>query len=296
METSAIAPATTLFSPISSLRKYFNIFRVSLIERMAFRGDFFLGSIMRFLPMVTTILLWQAVYSGAGGADQNLGSGSRTYSLDDMIAYLLMIHISRMFSSMPGLATGLAGEIRDGSLKKYLLQPLDLIGYLISYRAAHKVAYITMSALPYALLFGICAFCGFFHGVPDAPTWVGYLAALVLAFFVGFFFELCIGLSGFWLLEVTSFVWIINTVTFFISGQLVPLDLLAKQMPWLVVVSSYLPFQYLAYFPAAIFVGKIHGEDLVRGLVIEFSWAVLLALLARVLYIRGLRRYSAFGG
>ena len=59
-----------------------------------------------------------------------------------MIAYLLLVHISRMFSSMPGLASGIAREIREGTLKKYLIQPLDLLGYLISYRAAHKMTYI----------------------------------------------------------------------------------------------------------------------------------------------------------
>src|SRR5438445_12563967 len=50
------------------LRKYGNILRVALIERMAYRGDFLLGSVLRFLPMVTTILLWQAIYAGSGQA------------------------------------------------------------------------------------------------------------------------------------------------------------------------------------------------------------------------------------
>ena len=65
-----------------------------------------------------------------------------------MIAYLLLVHISRMFSSMPGLATGMARDIRDGTIKKYLIQPLDMMGYLLSYRAAHKTAYIATTALP----------------------------------------------------------------------------------------------------------------------------------------------------
>ncbi len=67
-----------------------------------------------------------------------------------MIAYLLLTHISRMFSSMPGLAGGIARDIREGTLKRYLIQPVDMIGYLLSYRVAHKVAYIVTSALPYA--------------------------------------------------------------------------------------------------------------------------------------------------
>ena len=47
------------------LVKYLAIFRVSLSERMTYRGDFLLGTILRFLPMVTTILLWQAIYAGS---------------------------------------------------------------------------------------------------------------------------------------------------------------------------------------------------------------------------------------
>ena len=41
----------------AKLRKYLRIYRVSLTERLVYRGDFFLSTILRFLPMVTTILL-----------------------------------------------------------------------------------------------------------------------------------------------------------------------------------------------------------------------------------------------
>ena len=143
------AAADSVVRPLSSvLRKYSRIFRVSLIERLHYRGDFFFSTILRFLPMLTTILLWRAVYIGAG---QTNGTTSLAgYDYHDMVAYLLLVHISRMFSSMPGLASGIARDIRDGTLKKYLIQPLDMIGYLVSYRMAHKVAYIVTSFLPYA--------------------------------------------------------------------------------------------------------------------------------------------------
>ena len=134
------------YRPVLTLRKYFNICRISLIERLAYRGDFFLSTVLRFLPLITTILLWQAIYAGVEG------DTIADYTLHEMIAYLLLVHISRMFSSMPGLAPGIARDIRDGNLKKYLLQPIDMIGYLLSYRAAHKAAYIVASSLPYALL------------------------------------------------------------------------------------------------------------------------------------------------
>src|SRR5215471_1206843 len=87
------------------LRKYLNIFRASLVERMAYRGDFLLGTVLRFLPVLTTVLLWEAIFAGAtpkdGNVDDVVLSG---FTRDQTIAYLLLIHVSRMFSSMPGLA------------------------------------------------------------------------------------------------------------------------------------------------------------------------------------------------
>lgn len=267
------------------LRKYFTIFRISLIERLTYRSDFFLSSALRLLPMVTTILLWSAVYQGS--SQPKLGG----FGLSEMIAYLLLVHISRMFSSMPGLAGGIALDIREGTLKKYLLQPLDMLGYLIVYRVAHKIAYIVTSFLPYALLFFLCR--GYFDALPDLATFGAYLLSLALAFAVGFYFEACIGMVGFWLLEVTSLLYIVNTLNYFISGHMFPLDLLPGPV---VQVLKLLPFQYMAYFPAAVFLGKVQGAALWQGLLAEAVWALALMLLARGLFHVGLRRYSAYGG
>jgi ABC-2 type transport system permease protein len=271
------------------IAKYWRIFRVSLIERLVYRGDFFLSTVLRFLPMLTTILLWEAIYAGV--RETNGETRLAGFSRDEMIAYLLLVHIGRMFSSMPGLAHGIARDIRDGSLKKYLLQPLDMLGYLVAYRAAHKAAYIVTASIPYGLLFGLCS--SYFHGFPDSATFLAFLASLLMGFLIGFFFEACIGTIGFWFLEVTSLLYVVNTLAFFISGQMFPLDLLS---PFWAGLLKMLPFQYLAYFPAAVFLGKISGADLIYGLVGELCWVLFFIVLARSLYRLGLRRYSAYGG
>lgn len=284
-EPAAAAPGKPASGPLYTARKYYKIFRASLVERMAYRSDFLLGTILRFLPMVTTILLWQAIFKSSGRSSLN------GFTYNETIAYLLLTHISRMFSSMPGLAGGIAREIREGTLKRYLIQPVDLIGYLLSYRAAHKVAYIVTSFIPYALLFFVCR--NFFDTFPDPATLAAYAVSLVLAFLVGFFFEASVGMVGFWFLEVTSLLYIVMTVTFFISGQMLPLDLLPQ--PWSGLLKA-LPFQYMAYFPAVVFLGKVKGTALVLGLLLELFWALVFIALARALYLIGLRRYSAFGG
>jgi len=271
--------------PAATARKYYKIFRASLVERMTYRGDFLFGTILRFLPLVTTILLWQAIYKGVPGGEM---AGFR---YREMIAYLLLTNISRMFSSMPGLAGGIARDIRDGTLKRYMIQPVDLIGYLLSYRAAHKVAYIVTSFIPYALLFFVCR--SYFDGFPDGWTLAAYAVSLILSFLVGFYFETCVGMVGFWFLEVTSVLYIVMTLNFFISGHMLPLDLLPQ--PWSGLLKA-LPFQYMAYFPAVVFLGKVKGSALAFHLALELVWAVAFMVLARGLYRLGLRRYSAYGG
>lgn len=267
-----------------AIRKYSKVFRVALAERMVYRADFMISTFLRFLPMLTTILLWYAIYRSA--REETIA----TFRFNEMISYLLLVHISRMFSSMPGLARGIAQDIRDGSLKKYLLQPIDMISYLLTYRVAHKIAYITMSSIPYGILFFICR--GFFPGLPDGPTWVAYVASLLMGFLIGFFFEATIGMIGFWFLEITSFLYVVMALTFFLSGHMFPLDLLGNAGE----VLKLLPLNYLAYFPAAVFLGKIQGQALIQGLIWEFCWVVGLIVTARVVYRLGLRRYSAFGG
>jgi ABC-2 type transport system permease protein len=277
---------------MNSVRKYFKILRISLVERLVYRADFFLTTFFRFLPLITTFLLWEAIYEGAN-PEKTEDFEIATFTKDKMIAYLLLVQISRMFSSMPGLATGIAREIRDGNLKKYLLQPIDMLWYLISFRGAHKIAYIATTALPYAVLFFI--FRDSFDGIPGWQTWIAYFVSLVLAFAIGFFFEACIGIAGFWFMEVTSLMYIINIFTFFVSGQMFPLELLG-QYPYVTQILEYLPFQYLAYFPAMVFLEKKEGTDLLIGIGVEAAWAMALLLLSRWMYRLGLKHYSAFGG
>ena len=65
-------------------------------------------------------------------------------------------------------------------------------------------------------------------------------------------------------------------------------------VPALVRAVAHVNSQVRANAAAAL--GKLHGTELVQGLLIELTWAVVLVFVCRWLYARGLRRYSAYGG
>ena len=280
------------------LSTWWTMMRIALEERLVYRGDFALGTLMRFLPIITQIFLWSAIFMARG--DGTMESQSiKGFTIHTMIAYYLLTMMGRAFSSMPGLASGIALQVRNGEIKKYLIQPVDMVGFLLLNRVAHKLVYYGVALLPFAFVFWLCGgyFSDHFHS--SSASWpsgsrIGvFVLSLVLGFLLGFFMEVCIGLISFWFLEVTSLLFIYMLLNFFLSGHMFPLDLLPDTARMIV---DWLPLKYLAYFPAAVFLGLVPDEQLGYELAIEAAWILFFILASRLMLARGLRRYSGFGG
>jgi ABC-2 type transport system permease protein len=279
------SPASLTFRP----RLQWIILRTSIEERLVYRADFALGTLFRFLPIVTQIFLWAAIF------DQREGKSAPAeiagFDFHSMVAYYLLAMLARAFSSMPGLSSGIARDVRDGTIKKYLTQPIDMLGYLFWHRVAHKLVYYAVAAGPFALVFWLCR--DFFSGWPDAITLAAFIASLFMSFLIGFLLEALIGMIAFWFLEVSSLLFIYMMFNYFLSGHMLPLDLFP---PSVVAVIDWLPFKFLAYTPPTIFLGRYDHAQLARELLLAAGWILLLLVANRVAFARGVRRYAAFGG
>jgi ABC-2 type transport system permease protein len=270
---------------LAALRTNWFILRTGIEERLVYRGDFAFATLVRFLPIVTQIFLWGAIYGSTTQTELN------GYTYADMVAYYLLAMVARAFSSMPGLASGIARDVRDGTVKKYLTQPVDMLGFLFWHRVAHKLVYYAVAIGPFALVFWLLR--AYLPGWPDGATLAGFIASLFLAFLIGFLLEALIGLVSFWFLEVSSLLFIYMMINFFLSGHMIPLDWLPEPLStWF----RYLPFSYLAYFPAAVLLGRYSGPDLAWELIVAAIWVAVLLAANRIAFARGVRRYGAFGG
>ena len=130
-------------------------------------------------------------------------------------------------------------------------------------------------------------------GSTSDSTDATHVASLIMAFLLGFYLEATLGMVGFWFLEVSSLLFVYMLFSFFFSGHMFPIDMLPGV--WGTVV-KLIPLQYLAYFPAAVFLGKVQGAALVEGLAIQAAWVVVFIIASRVTFRLGVRRYSGYGG
>lgn len=268
-----------------AMSKYGVIFRVALSERLVYRADFFISTFLRFIPIITTILLWRAIYDG--GRQEEVGG--LTYT--QMVSYYLFVMISRAFGSMPLLATTISTDIREGELRKYLLQPIDYLSYCLTLRAAHKLIYFLMAALPYAIVFWMCR--RFLPAFPSGSMLALSVLSLFFAFLLGFAINSLLGLLGFWFLEVSSLLHVVMTAQYFLSGHMFPLSLLPDTIQTLV---TCLPFAYETYYPTLILLQRLEPAEAGRVVLVQAAWVLGLGALTRLAWSRGLRRYAAFGG
>jgi ABC-2 type transport system permease protein len=266
------------------IQLWWAVFSMCVAERLAYRGDFVLGTTMRFLPIVTQIFLWTAVFGNAEMLEN--------YTRNQIVAYYLLTMVARAFSSMPGLASGITRQIREGEIKKFLIQPIDLIGFSLLARMGHKLVYYGVAILPFTVVFYLCG--NFFpQEWPTGEVWAAFLLSLVLSFLLGFFLEISLGLCGFWTLEISSLLFVYMLFNFFFSGHMFPLEVLPEPYRGWV---ELMPLKYLAYFPAAVYLGKIPADRLWFEVGVEAAWVVIFIVLSRLLLNAGYRRYSGFGG
>ena len=281
---SAVATESFSFRLLASPRVKWLILRTAMEERLVYRGDFAFATLVRFLPIVTQIFLWNAIFGG----DTSREMVGFTYS--DMVSYYLLVMVARAFSSMPGLANGIALSVRDGSVRKYLIQPVDMLDYLFWHRVAHKLVYYVVATGPFILVFYLCR--DYLPAWPGTKIMLAWACSLLMAFLTGFLIESLIGLISFWFLEVSSLIFIYMMMSYFLSGHMIPLEWIQEWIPWV----QYLPFRYLAYFPAAILLGRIPEDQLLLELCIQAGWIIGLFALNRLAFHYGVRRYGAFGG
>ncbi len=71
----------------ASMRINWIILKTSVEERFVYRGDFALATLVRFLPIVTQIFLWGAIYAAGTTNEHKTLNG---YRYGDMVAYYLL--------------------------------------------------------------------------------------------------------------------------------------------------------------------------------------------------------------
>jgi ABC-2 type transport system permease protein len=266
------------------MRKYLHVIGIGLQSNLAYRVNYLTRTLFSFIPLFAMLSLWRTIYANHGAADSG-------YTQAQMIFYYLLVAVVDVLTAVNEDDWQIAADIREGNISQFLLKPVDYLWYRLCLFFSGRIAFIAVAAIPLAGFI----FC-FRHWVlpPASVTalWV-FPCSLVLTALLQFFISYGMAMLAFWLLEISTFIFILFAFEYLASGHLFPVDLLPSGVRHLLYLT---PFPYQLYFPVSIYLGKSAGADLWRGLAVQFLWVIAAYGFARWMWRRGIRKYSAFGG
>lgn len=268
------------------MRKYLHVLNIGLQNTLVYRVNFLFRATFALIPLTATLFLWRTIYAGKGGAGEIAG-----YTLAQMISYYLVVTIVDALTGVTDDDWQIAADIRDGNISQFLVKPIDYLGYRLCLFFSGRLIYTAVALVPIALF--ILLQRAYFVLPPDWATFGVFLVSVVMTGLLQFLVSYTMALLAFWVLEVATFIFIAFAFEYIAGGHLFPLDILP---PALAAALSYTPFPYLLFFPVSIYLGQTTGPDLWRGLAIQAGWLLAAYGLARLVWSRGIRKYSAAGG
>jgi ABC-2 type transport system permease protein len=180
--------------------------------------------------------------------------------------------------------------VRSGDIASDLLKPTDYFFFWLAQDIGRALAHILVRGvtimLAYAVFFPIT--------LPQTlGQWLALLVAMVLGLLVSFTWRFLVNLAAFWTPEARGIGRTAFSLTYFLSGFLMPLRFFPD---WFVKLCEFTPFPAMVNTIVEVYLGVISGPVLLRALGLQLLWVGVLFLACRLVMRAGVRKLVIQGG
>jgi len=261
------------------MKKYLAVLQTNLLNSLAYPGELLMRSGMIVIFMWVFFQLWRVVFRSAGTEIIN------GLTLNDTIWYLLLAETLEL--GRPRLSRIISEQVKDGSIAYLINKPYNFLIYQLANGLGESLPRLGMLFVIGGALVWVMA-----GPPPNIINWPVALLALVGAWLLHFCVNALIGLAAFVSEEVAPYEWIYQKLVFIFGGMLIPLDFYPQ---WLQSVAKSLPFAYMMYGPARLFVEPSLPIfiQIISG---QLIWLAVLGSIVALAFSRGMRRLAINGG
>ena len=261
------------------MKKYLAVLQTNLLNSLAYPGELLMRSGMIVIFMWVFFQLWRVVFRSAGTEIIN------GLTLNDTIWYLLLAETLEL--GRPRLSRIISEQVKDGSIAYLINKPYNFLIYQLASGLGESLPRLGMLFVIGGALVWVMA-----GPPPNIINWPVALLALVGAWLLHFCVNALIGLAAFVSEEVAPYEWIYQKLVFIFGGMLIPLDFYPQ---WLQSVAKSLPFAYMMYGPARLFVEPSLPIfiQIISG---QLIWLAVLGSIVALAFSRGMRRLAINGG
>jgi ABC-2 type transport system permease protein len=255
--------------------------RTAFQSRLAYRNQVWASAFGDLVSIFARVAIWTAAFAGAISVDG--------VTLPEMVTYAVIAG-PLLYWEFDRLLYDVGDAVRTGDVAVYLLKPLHYPAALLATHIGHFLFELAAIVLPVvvitALFIGLVPPASLFHALM-------FLAYWALSWSILFCLACLCGLLAFWLLTAFSLQWLLMGIMALFSGSVVPLWFMP---PAIATLFGYLPFAWVSYYPAAVYLGKLDLPGIWLHLALGVCWLVTLAAATAWLWSRARHRLIVQGG
>ena len=264
--------------------KYYRSFIIGLQNSMEYRVNFLVSLLGIAIPLIMQLYLWTAIYKNSAS------SKVYGYTFRDMIIYVVLAGLlSKLVGA--GFETKMAEEIKNGGLSKFLIKPIGYFQYRICCFIGEKSVHIVIMTVIIGIVLVILNLI--FGLVITVQGVLLFTVSVILAISINFLLFYMLGLTSFYMSEVWGILYGANLAVTLVSGGILPLETFGNTT---LQIFALLPFKYIIYFPITIISGRVSTEEIFFGFGFQIFWIIFLAVIAKLVWKNGLKKYIAAGG
>ena len=259
-------------------------------KRIQFRTGFFVREVLNGVvqPLVM-LFVYASLYRSASATGDVSEAVLRNWTFDDILQYMAgLLIVMKLTFDYRGL--DLSTEIFEGRITKYLTMPVRYFALLQGRFLQYTLMQVVVAAFVWCIGYG---WVGDRWLVPVSWSAAGQAMTLMLmGSYCAFLLYVTVHTLAFWLDVIWSLLVMTWFVISFTGGAVMPVS----QMPeWASTSFGYLFPYWSISAPIEILMGRVGTDVFLRGLVILGVQLVLLDLLRRFTWRRGLAHYVGAG-
>ena len=258
---------------------WWEFIRNSIRQAQIYRFQFLSYLVFLCVQIFLLRTVWMGVYDGRDSVDG--------VSPDALLVYITVSTLQGLIGPYQ-IAYAIQVRVETGQVANDLIRPFGFLSQMIASQFGKTIGRSTFLIVvtPAAMFIGSLR-------MPDVANIGPYVLSLTLGYFVNLLIWLLVGLLSFWMMHVNGVRAILGISSDFLAGAVIPLWFMPDALR---TVLEFLPFQAGVFLPTSIFMGQVTGSDLIRPLVVQIAWIVLLSLVVRVVWRNAQRRIVVQGG
>lgn len=260
------------------MNKYFSLFQITLQEIFAYRLNMLMWRVRQVFVFLIPFFIWKSILWQGGDI--------YGYSFAAIMTYLFGTTILRSLV-MGSRTVDLGWMINSGALTIPLMRPINIFSFFFVRDLADKLFNLSFMFLELPLIYLIFRPPVFLQSDPLVLLYA--VCSTLLAILIYFYINVIFGSLAFWSRDVWAPRFLLMVIMEFATGAMFPLDMLP--LVWQKVM-LFTPFPYLLFVPLKIYLGSSTTYLQLFG---SFVWVVILGLLAKFIWNKGIKSYEAEG-